>query len=379
MNDNADSLPPTKSAVSDAESKEATTTEATTTSSPSSSPAPSSAHPVRGHWFSPWLVVAVLALGLAGWQWYETRARLVDTQQELAKRLSESDAVANESRALAKQAQEQLASVHAKLGELEGRLADSKSQQEVLESLYQNLARNSEESALAEIEHSVTLASQQLQLAGNVQGAVLALQAAEARIAASNRPQFIGLRKVLVRDLERLRAVPELDLPGMYLRIENVITSIDTLPLAVDGRPREDGAPGPAEADAQPTFSIGYWKVLGLDLWREVRSLVRIQRFDREEPALLTPSQIFFLRENIKLRLLTARLALLSRDQWTYRNELKQCLASIGRYFDGQAPAVRRAMEVLGQLSATELNIALPSLNDSLSAIKTARSEKERP
>lgn len=344
-------------------------------SPPSSSPD----NPNRGHWFSPWLIVAVLALGLAGWQWFETRARLAETQQELARRLSESDATANESRSLAKQAQEQLASVHAKLGELEGRLADSKSQQEVLEALYQNLARNSEESALAEIEHSVTLASQQLQLAGNVQGAVLALQAAEARLAASSRPQFIGLRKVLVRDLDRLRAVPELDLPGMYLRIENVITSVDTLPLAVDGRLREERPPAPAEAAASSAFTFGYWELLARDLWREVRSLVRIQRFDREEPALLAPSQIFFLRENLKLRLLTARLALLSRDQWTYRNELKQCLALIGRYFDGQAPAVRRGMDVLGQLSATELNIALPSLNDSLSAIKAARSEKERP
>ncbi len=374
MNDNVDTSPQNAAAVSSSVS-DTESTEATASSSPSSS----SATAARGLWFSPWLIVAVLALGLAGWQWYETRARLAETQQELARRLSESDTVANESRALAKQAQEQLASVHAKLGELEGRLADSKSQQEILEALYQNLARNSEESALAEIEHSVTLASQQLQLAGNVQGAVLALQAAEARLAASSRPQFIGLRKVLVRDLERLRAVPELDLPGMYLRIENVITSIDTLPLAVEGRPREEVVPAPAVADAPSAFSFGYWELLGRDLWREVRSLVRIQRFDREEPALLAPSQIFFLRENIKLRLLTARLALLSRDQWTYRNELKQCLASIGRYFDGQAPAVRRTMDVLGQLSATELNIALPSLNDSLSAIKSARSEKERP
>lgn len=365
MNDNADTSPPAAVAPE---------AESPVTSAVAASPKPGG-----NRWFSPWLVVAVLALGLAGWQWFETRARLAETQQEVARRLSESDVAANENRALAKQAQEQLASVHGKLGELEGRLADSKSQQEVLEALYQNLARNSEESALAEIEHSVTLASQQLQLAGNVQGAVLALQAAEARLAASSRPQFIGLRKVLVRDLERLRAVPELDLPGMYLRIENVITSIDSLPLAVEGRPREEGAPAPAEAAAPSAFTFGYWEVLARDLWREVRSLVRIQRFDREEPALLAPSQIFFLRENLKLRLLTARLALLSRDQWTYRNELKQCLASIGRYFDGQAPAVRRVMDVLGQLSATELNITLPSLNDSLSAIKAARSEKERP
>ena len=355
------------------------------TETPAAAAAAASSTPAGKRWFSPWLVVAVLALGLAGWQWFETRLRLAETQQEMARRLAENDTVANESRALAKQAQEQLTAVHAKLGELEGRLADSKSQQEVLENLYQNLARTREESALAEIEHSVTLAAQQLQLAGNVQGAVLALQAADARLAASDRPQFIGLRKVLARDLDRLRAVPELDLPGMYLRLENVIAAIDTLPLAVDVRPRAsaEAAPVDAAAPTEPTapavLSLGYWELLARDFWREIRSLVRIQRFDREEPALLAPGQAFFLRENLKLRLLNARLALLSRDPWTYRNELKQCQSWIARYFDGQAPAVGRTLESLGQLSATEINIALPNLNESLSAIKASRSEKERP
>ena len=120
--------------------------------SDSASPAPLAEPPgKKTGGISPWAIIAVLALGLAGWQWMETRMRLAETQQELAKRLAESDAVAQESRALAKQAQEQLAAVQGKLGELEGRLAESKSQQEVLEGLYQNLARNSEETALAEI------------------------------------------------------------------------------------------------------------------------------------------------------------------------------------------------------------------------------------
>lgn len=333
----------------------------------------------KGSWFSPWLVVAVLALGLAAWQWMETRVRLAETQQEMAKRLAESDTVAGESRTLARQAQEQLGALQIKLGELEGRLAESKSQQEVLENLYQNLARSSEESALAEIEQSVTLASQQLQLAGNVQGAVLALQAADARLAGSNRPQFINLRKVLARDLDRLRALPQLDLPGMYLRLENVISGIDALPLAVNGRPRDEKPPvAPVDQPPATALSTGYWQMLASDFWREVRGLIRIQRFDRDEPALLAPGQGFFLRENLKLRLLNARLALLSRDQWTYRNEIRQAHAWIERYFDSSEKTVQASLHSLKQLSATEISIELPNLNESLSAIKGARVEKER-
>ena len=330
-------------------------------------------------WQNPWLIVALLALGLAGWQWVETRIRLSDTQQELAKRLSESDTVARESRALSKQAQEQLATLQSKLGELEGKLAESRGQQAALESLYQDLARNRDEWALAEIEQSVTLAAQQLQLAGNVQGAILALQAAEARLGSNNRPQFIGLRKVLVRDLERLRALPQVDLAGMSLRLESVIIAVDALPLAVDVRPRDESkAIDDAALQSAPVVSLAFWQHLALGFWSEVRSLVRIQRFDRDEPALLAPGQAFFLRENLKLRLLNARLALLARDQWIFRNELKQARYWVDRYFDEREKSVQTAGVTLMQLSSTEINIELPNLNESLSAIKNFKLGKER-
>lgn len=334
-----------------------------------------------GAWKNPWLIVALLALALASWQWVETRTRLTRTQQELARRLADSDTVARESRALAKQAQERLAVLQGKLGELEGRIAESKSQQATLETLYRDLARNRDEWSLAEVEQSVTLAAQQLQLAGNVQGAMLALQAADARLAGNSRPQFIGLRKVLLRDLERLRALPQIDLAGMNLRLESVISAVDALPLAVDARPRDEGKARLA-AGASATSTDGaapaYWRQLVAQFWAELRSLVRIQRFDREEPALLAPGQAFFLRENLKLRLLNARLALLAHDQWTFRNELRQAQVWVDRYFDEREKSVQAAQESLKQLAAAEISIELPNLNESLSAIKNFTPVKER-
>jgi uroporphyrin-3 C-methyltransferase len=220
------------------------------------------------------------------------------------------------------------------------------------------------------------LAAQQLQLAANVQGAVLALQSVEARLAGSSRPQFIGLRKVLARDLDRLRALPQLDLPGMNVQLESVISAVDTLPLAVDVRPRDERKPvAPAGASAA---SPAFWQQLAGEFWGELRGLVRIQRFDRDEPALLAPQQVFFLRENLKLRLLNARLALLAHDQWTFRNELAQARVWVDRYFDGRDKSVQTAQRSLKQLSAAEINIDLPNLNESLSAIKSFKLGKER-
>lgn len=352
-----------------------------TLAAPASSSASSSTSPPASAWRNPWLFVAVLALGLAGWQWLETRFRLAETQQEIARRLADSDSLGKESQILAKQAQEQVATMQGKLGALEARIAESQSQQATLENLYQDLARNREEWVLAEIEQSVTLAAQQLQLAGNVQGAVLALAAADARLAGNSRPQFIGLRKTLSRDLDRLRALPQADMPGMNLHLENVIAAIDTLPLVIDGRPRSESrkaVAASAKAQPAPAASLEFWQRLGQDFWAEVRGLVRIQRFDRDEPALLAPGQAFFLRENLKLRLLNARLALLARDQWTFRNELKHAQDWIGRYFDIHDKTVQTAQGALRQLAATEISIELPTLNESLSAIKSFKLGKAR-
>ena len=350
-------------------------------------------------WRSPWLLVVLVALGLAGWQWFETREKLSNTQQELARRLADSDSSGEELRALSKGAQAQVAGVLDRLAALEGKIGESQSQQATIEKLFQDLARNRDEWALAEVEQSVTLAAQQLQLAGNVQAAVLALQTADARLAASSRPQFVSLRKVLSSDLDRLRALPQIDVAAMSLRLESVIKAIDTIPLAVDSRPQPAGdqaqetADSPADSAAQPLdawpsvssvefwqrlVSAELWQRLGREVWGEVKSLIRIQRFDRDEPALLAPGQAFFLRENLKLRLLNARLALLAHDQWTFRNELQHAQAWVDRYFDSSDASLQAAQANLQQLVATEINLELPTLNESLSAIKTFKLGQER-
>ncbi len=345
----------------------------------SEEPVPSASTGELAHWRNPWLAVALLALGLTGWQWLETRQLLAGTQQELARRLAQSDTANAESRLLAKQAQEQAAAALGRLSAIEAKLAESRSQQVLLETLYQDLARNRDEWILAEVEQGVTLAAQQLQLAGNVQGAVLALQSADARLAGN--PRFLALRKVLSRDLNRLRVVPQPDVAGMSLRLETVLGVIDTLPLAVDAHPRATASAAPEEAppaDSASPLATAFWRRLATDFWTELRGLIRIQRFDRDEPVLLAPGQSFFLRENLKLRVLNARLALLARDQATYRSELLRAQAWMERFFAADDPSRQAAHQSLRQLASTEIVIELPTLNESQAAIKTFRLGKER-
>ncbi|QLQ24098.1 MAG: uroporphyrinogen-III C-methyltransferase [Dechloromonas sp.] len=225
---------------------------------------------------------------------------------------------------------------------------------------------------MLEAEQAIALAGQQLQLAANVPAAILALRAAEARLARVDRPQLLPLRKALAADLQRLAALPAVDLAANNGRLEQVLLSIDKLPLAIDVRPQE-AREKPAEAVQLP-----WWKRTGNEIWQELKGLVRIQRFDREEAVLLAPGQSFFLRENLKLRLLNARLALLSRDQVTFRGELKAALEMLGRLFDGRDKGVQAAQATLRQLLATEIVIALPTLDETQAALRVLRNGKDR-
>lgn len=337
---------------------------------------PAPAYPVAvPPWRNPWLYVGIAIVALVAWQWIETRARLLDTQQEVAKRLIDNANASKEERGALKQAEEQVAALQAKVGALEAKQAEFQGQTQALQNLYQDLARSRDEATLLEVEQAVTLAAQQLQLAGNVQVAVLALQTADAKLARLDRPQFIALRKTLAADLERLRALPFVDLPGMSLKLENVITGVDKLPLAMDARPGSAAKPA---AQAGTEAPAAWWERAGTQFWQEVKGLVRIQRFDRAEPVLLAPGQEYFLRENVKLRLLNARLALYSRDAWTFRNELKTAQEVLARQFDANDKAVQAAQANLKQLAGAEINIELPNLNDSLAALRNSKLGKDR-
>ena len=319
--------------------------------------------------------VAALAIVIVVAQWIDTRLQVAGLQQELARRLGEGDAVAKEGRTLARQSQEALAALQAKVGVLEAKLAETQSQALALEAMYQELSSTRDERVLAEVEQAVVIAMQQLQFAGNVEAALIALQGADARLARTVQPQFLPARKLIARDIERLKGTPGANISGLSLKIESVVAAVDGLPLAYEQRPKALVAK-PAVA-AKPA-TADYWRDLGADLWREFRRLVRIERVDHADPALLAPNQSYFLRENLKLRLLNARLALLQRDGKVFREEIRQSREQLDRYFDGRAKPVQAAQSTLGALATTDVSFDLPGLAETLTALRNLKFARER-
>ena len=321
----------------------------------------------------PGLGIAAIAVALFAWQWYDNRSDSSALRQELARKLADADIQVKESRIIAEQAREAVTDAQVKLGVLESRLAESQNQQIALEALYQELSRNRDEWAYAEIEQSLLIASQQLSLAGNVKGALLALQAADARLQRMNRPQLTALRKAINRDIERLKAAPHLDVVAISARLDNLIAQVDKLPLAMEVRPQ---AAEPAAAPKPDDDSA--WAKFWRETWVELRQLVRVQSMDKPDAPLLAPQQTYFLRENLKLRLIGARLALLARDIASYRADLKAARDWLARYYDARNNSVAYAVGMLRNLQEAEAAVETPDLAATLEAMRSLRLVRER-
>ena len=151
---------------------------------------------------------------------------------------------------------------------------------------------------------------------------------------------------------------------------------MDALPLAFDERVERPAAAKAAKAAPSP--EDGFFARLGGEVWKELRQLVVVRKVEAPEPPLLPPQQAWFLRENLKLRLLNARLALLTRDEAGYREDLRVAQGWIQRYFDARAKASQAALAQMKQLSSASISFEPPSITDSLEAVRGFKSRRER-
>lgn len=329
-------------------------------------------------------------------QWWASQREITSLREEVAQRLKTGDSLTTETRVMAKSAQDTIKELQAKVNVLESRQTESQSQQLALEQLYQELNRNRDDWALAEIEQVLSTASQQLQLAGNVQGAVIALQNADNRLSRSDKPQFIIIRRAIAKDLERLKALPVVDLTGIALRLDSIIGQIDAMPLLSDEKPvvsatqpktsrraQQQAAAG-APAGAAAKGSAGSDWIAGLEnawyswtseMWSEVRQLIQVRHVESPDALLLSPTQSYYARENLKLRLLNARLALLTRNEAAFRSDLIAAQDAIGKFFDTRARQTQTTQALLRQVQASNLSIELPTLAESLNAVRNYKAK----
>ncbi len=328
------------------------------------------------------LVISVIALALA----WRADQRVGSLEQELVRRQQESARQAVEAQMLAKQANEGMGAAAAKVALLEARVAEVALQRTQLEDLIQSLSRSRDENLLVDIEAALRMAMQQGAITGSTEPLVLVLRQSDERLARYSQPRLEGVRRAIARDLDRVKSVGALDIASLTIRLDEAMRMVDDLPLLAVAEPRREreapraaapaSAARPASAPAAGDSAWGGlwndgWRRIAASAWDEVRALVRVTRIEHPEAALLAPEQAYFVRENLKLKLLNARLALLSRQFPTAQGDLQAAQQVLDRYFDRSSRRTTAAADLLRQVAAQARQTTLPRPDDTLAALAT--------
>ena len=367
-----------------------------------SAPASASADPVKarpakrgsGSLVTALVIVILLAAGL-GYALWKQRTQFVSAGREVASRL---DTLAADAAQARKDTREALALAQAQAGrvaELEATVRETQSQYNALQLAWQNFNDSASDELLAnDIERLLTIANQQLRLAGNVSNAIVALETAQSRLARADRPRFSTLQQSINGDLDRLRAVSTVDIPAQSARIERLVALIGKAPLLVP----DAAAPGVAPAgEARPTVAAPSvdpqaglpadapwwqrWRAemaswpgrAGSALAHELGGLITIQRVDEPAALLLSPEQADLVRGSLRQRLLTAQLAMLMRQPSVWKSELDNVGTTLAKYFDSRSPDTVAAQALARELAQTDIAVRLPDVADSQAAVAALR------
>ena len=308
-----------------------------------------------------WLLAAVgLTVSVLLWQ------KVAGMQEQLARQSAETGNQSVEARTLARQAEESTREMTGKVAALETKVADMVAYRAQLDTLVQSVARARDENLAVELEAAVRVAQDQAQLTGSVEPLLAALRTAERRLARSSDPRLAPVGRAVARDLERVKAASLPDAAGLLARLDQLLRQVDDLPAGNDVHPAR-GAPGAAGTPA--TTADSWWGRLWQGVRDEAQGLLRVSRVERPEASMMSPEQVFFVRENLKLRLQGARLALLARQYEAARADLSAAASALGTWFDPASRRTQAAATLLQQIQASTRSAELPRVDETLVAL----------
>lgn len=342
------------------------------------------------------VLLLLLAIALGGFVWYQhtTHHRIIG---ELTSQAQRSTTAAQQAGKLSRQAQAEAQAQAERVSHLQATVESMDGQiQDLGQALQMATDSGSELILLNDIDHLVSIANQQLLLSGNVANALVALETAQARLARANRPALASLQQTLNGDIDRLRAVSTIDVSALSRQLEQLNGLVGQAPLLIpdvavlqadtqSGRKsatlEEDtalSAPDPNASwleqswDSTVHWSRQAWSVIQKDL----AAFMDIRRVDNEASLLISPDQATQLRQTLRLRIMTAQLAVMMGQPDIWQAELESVLNVLETYFNDQSMVTQRALRLATRLIDTPVDASLPTLDNTFEAIKVLRNER---
>lgn len=313
------------------------------------------------------LVLSLLALGASGFLFVQGQNTLKNMDMAWQYKINQAGLEDSNNQNLLQNSLQKQSELAQTLREMNQQLSDGQNRLDTLDRRYGELTKSRLGWLLEEVNYALNMAAQQLSLSGNVPVAINILEGIERRLAAFDRPELVQLKKAVSEDLSKLKASPYLDVTGVSLKLDRLQTGVSGLPMLLDtlAKPQAPSNVAAVKADAS------WWQ----NIWQTVKTnlseLVAVRKLESSDAILMSPEQAYFVKENIRLRLLDARLALLQRQVEVYRYDLENVSASIKQYFDVNAVTTQAWLKELDELRAMPFeNVSIDSLSGSLEAIK---------
>jgi uncharacterized protein HemX len=219
-----------------------------------------------------------------------------------------------------------------------------------------------------EIDASIRLLNETLFTSVNIAGSIALLDILDARIARHEAKTALGpLRAALASDREKLVAIRSTDLAASAALLDQMVLDIDGLPLLANKQPlRKKNASVDAPSDQQPSgagvsFALSSWQTFVERITAELSDLVQIRRVDNPQAMLLTPEQAAVTAERLRLRLMSARLALVSRQEQVFLQDIAIAQSLLSQIMDPQDPRVIAHQQTLARLAQQSGRIAIPA------------------
>ncbi len=353
------------------------------------------------------IIFLLIALVVAGVAWYQQK-RFESIGREVATQLQTLTTQVSEARNDSSQALSLAQSQVSRIAQLEQANLEVKSQYLALEQLWAGANKGTEDAILAnDVDRLLTTASQQLKLAGNVNNAIVSLEAAQSLLIRADRSRFATVQRMVSLDLDRLRSVPLIDVPQLSNRLEALSALVARAPLILpdaaspkvvtessNSQPplATPVPPTSSSNEAQPaTQDTKAWWEIALDrslIWskavvvmivREFAGVVSIQRVSDANALLMSPEQGALLRANLRTRILTAQMALLMHQSPIWKMELSQVEQSLVARYEPKSSETAAALRLVRELSAIQIAIPLPDISSSLAALEAVRASESLP
>ena len=363
--------------------------------------------PGKGSGVSLALVLSIVALliGIAlfgAGYWLVDRARndlasldqrvseTVGKQAELQQAVSEANqevlrqrAVLGEQRAEASEQRQALTDATEAFRKQEALLEDEKLRMEEREGelraavaeVHRRVGRSGTQWMVAEAEYLIRIANHRLDLPRDTDTATVALGLADQRLRDTQDPGWNGVRNQLARDIAALSATAKVDSAGIAARLSALVEGIPRLKLASATLGAERTLPPRGKSERKP--GERNWDTLLDDIVAGFKDTVRIRRRDQPVQAMLAPEHQFFLYENLKLHIESARLALARQDARLYRDSLETAARWLEQYFDPADAATASTGEGLARLAASDIRPELPDISHSLRLLKQIQQQRD--